>query len=35
MTYERYNYTTARPFKDVELMSDEYYDGIHCGRPTS
>ena len=35
MIYELYNHTTIRPFKDNELIHDEYYNEIHCGNPTS
>ena len=34
MSYEPYNHMTVRPFKDDELMHNEYCDGNHCGDPT-
>ena len=34
-SYKLYNHTTITPFKNDELMHDEYCDGIYYGNPTS
>jgi len=35
VSYESYNQMTIRPFKNDELMRDEYCEGIHCGNLTN
>jgi len=35
MSYELYNHTIVRPFKDDEFLRDDYCDGIHYRNPMS
>ena len=35
MSYEPYNHSIVRPFKDDKLMRDEYSDEIHVGTSTT